>query len=928
MDINETLQQAISHHGAGRFHEAEALYLQILQADPRHPDANHHLGVMALQLGKAELGLPYLQAAWEAAPSVGQYWLSLTECLLAMGLAQDALLVIEEAVKRGADSPQARQLLARANGSYDEALPPAVDVREAMSRAGSAPPAELERSIRPLTGLYPNWAFGWNALGVALQRQGKDGVAALRRAVELAPDDAGMHNDLGMALKEQGMLDEALPSFRRALQLKPKYVEAHFNLGMALKAKGQTGEAMASLKQALRIKPDAVAHNELGMLLQTGGRLDDAIKSLRSATRIAPKLAEAHNNLGLVLQKQGKLGEAAASIRRALEIRPDYADAHCNLGLILHLQGRHDDALASLGQAIKADPGNANRYLHLGLLQQVQCKPKDAVASFCRALEIDPDLAQALNGMGFVLLTLGHLDAAMLSIRRALELRPDYYDAYLALGAIQKAQGQLVDAAASFRKALEMQPDAAQPHNSLGMILVEQGQWDDAIPHLRRAVQLTPHEGQYHASLLFALSHDMTLDAHSLFMEHRRFAEQFETPLRVSWPRHANPRDPERRLQVGFVSGDLYNHAVASFVEPVLAFLADCPQLSLHAYYNNVIEDNVTQRLRGYLKHWHSIVGLPDAALAEKIRADGIDILIDLSGHTAKNRLPAFARKPAPVQASWMGYPGTTGLQAMDYFLADRYFLPPGQFDDQFTEKIVRLPATVPFLPSESAPPVNALPALSNGYVTFGSFNRPSKLSRAVIALWSQLLRALPDSRMLLGAMPEDGKYDTLIEWFAQEGIARERLDFHKRSGMESYLGLHRQVDICLDTFPYNGGTTTCHALWMGVPTLTLAGSTTAGRPGASILGHAGLEAFIAHDAADFVHNGLSWANNLAELSDIRSGMRERFAKSAMGQPAVVAAGLERALRIMWQRWCMGLPAESFEVSLQDVNQAVQETGK
>jgi predicted O-linked N-acetylglucosamine transferase (SPINDLY family) len=264
----------------------------------------------------------------------------------------------------------------------------------------------------------------------------------------------------------------------------------------------------------------------------------------------------------------------------------------------------------------------------------------------------------------------------------------------------------------------------------------------------------------------------------------------------------------------------------------------------------------------------------------------------------------------------------------MDYFLTDRFFLPPGQFDRQFTEKIAYLPASAPFLPSRDAPPVNALPALSNGYVTFGSFNRLSKLSRSVIALWSQLLRALPNSRVLLGGMPEDVKCDTLIEWFAQEGISRKRLDFYPHSDINSYLTLHHQVDICLDTFPYNGGTTTLHALWMGVPTLTLAGRTAAGRSGAAILGHAGLETFVAHDAADFARKGLFWAGNLAALSDIRAGLRERFAKSAMHQPAMVAAGMESALRIMWQRWCAGLPTESFKVSLQDTNNKIQEVGK
>jgi hypothetical protein len=299
--------------------------------------------------------------------------------------------------------------------------------------------------------------------------------------------------------------------------------------------------------------------------------------------------------------------------------------------------------------------------------------------------------------------------------------------------------------------------------------------------------------------------------------------------------------------------------------------------------------------------------------LAQQIRADGIDILIDLSGHTRNNRLLTFARKPAPIQASWIGYPGTTGLQAMDYYLADRFLLPPGLFDGQFTEKIVRLPGTAPFCPAQESPPVNALPALTNGCITFGSFNRLNKITRPVVALWSRLMSAVPGSKMLMGAMPEGDDHSGLIDWFAREGIARERLSFHPRSGIAAYLELHHQVDICLDTFPYNGGTTTLHAIWMGVPTLTLAGGTVPARQGAALLGHVGLEEFVAQDAADFVRKGLRWTGDVAALAELRSGLRERFAHSALGRPELIAAGLESALRTMWQRWCAGLPPESFD---------------
>ena len=274
-----------------------------------------------------------------------------------------------------------------------------------------------------------------------------------------------------------------------------------------------------------------------------------------------------------------------------------------------------------------------------------------------------------------------------------------------------------------------------------------------------------------------------------------------------------------------------------------------------------------------------------------------------------------FAHKPAPLQVGWMGYPGTTGLQSMDYYLGDRFLLPPGKYDHLFTEKLVHLPAYASFKPLADAPPVNDLPALRNGHVTFGSFNRPNKISRDVIALWSALLRAVPDARMVLGAIPVYGQYDTMLSAFAEEGIDRERLHFYRKTNMQAYLGLHHQVDICLDTFPYNGGITTMHALWMGVPTLTLAGQTVGGRMGAGIQAHVQLDAFVAEDAAAFVQQGAQWARQLPELAGLRAELRKRFSSSALGQPALAGAGLAQALRSMWQGYCAGLPATSFEVT-------------
>ena len=554
---------------------------------------------------------------------------------------------------------------------------------------------------------------------------------------------------------------------------------------------------------------------------------------------------------------------------------------------------------------------------------------EEALVPLQRAARLSQEDAQPYNNLGNALVKLNRLSEAEASYRQALELSPNFVEAHCNLGNTLQKLGRLSEAKDSRHRALKINSGFADVHNNLGLVLQDLGQLGDAVACYRRALEIKPDFADAHSNILFCLSHNESLEAQVLLAEHVRFGKQFEAPLKADWPQHTNIRNTERCLQIGFVSGDFYNHAVATFFEPVLAHLSAYPQLSLHAYYNQVIDDSTTQRLRERFAHWHPIAGLSDAALAQKIREDGIDILYDLSGHTSKHRLLTFARKPAPVQVSWIGYPGTTGLSAMDYYQSDRFLFPDGRFDGQFTEKIVRLPASSAFLPSKDAPPVNALPAFSNGYMTFGSFNRPSKISRSAIALWAQLLRALPNSRMLLGAMPQDEKYQTLIEWFAQEDIARERLDSHVRSSMDRYLSLHHQVDICLDTLPYNGGTTTLHALWMGVPTLTLAGHTLAGWAGASFLGHMGLEAeFTARDTADFVQKGLFWAGNLAALSAIRAGLRERFAKSARGQPAVVAASMERALRIMWRRWCAGLPAESFEVLWQDIDRTMQASGK
>lgn len=1096
--LEPELQQAIAEHQAGRYLQAEELYLAILQAQPYHAVANHNLGLLAGQVGQYAAGLPYLHKALSASPDEGQFWISYANGLLQADQPAEALDIIDTAIARGLDNETSQSLRQRALKAIAEAAlsPPQEATQHIVGLYHSGDFIQMETACRDLLEQFPESPFGWSVLGTALQVQGKDALAALRKTVELTPHDAQAHGNLGNAWQDIGNLDAAIDSYLRALEIDPAFAEAHSNLGSALQAQGRHQEASASYQRALAIRPDyAKAHFNLANTLKTQGKLALAADSYRSALALAPYDTEAHFQLGEIAHALGQFDEAAASFRSQLQMTPQDARAHAGLGAALQGAGQVEQAVASYQSAAQLDPhldmlhhnmalalhslqhydaavdayqlalatqphsiallarlGDAHRalgqtdaaitcyrqaleldgengqlMLSLAIALEHAGQPEDAlavyhdasrlnphdidvhfshgaclqslgradkaVACYHRALEIDADSVMTLNNLGAALLGLRQVEAAIAHQRHALTLSPDSDVAHCNLGACLQALGQFDEAEASyrqalaltpdylvvhnnlcttlqhlgrheealqvcrrmqelgednaplhfnianslqalrqteaakdhFRTALQRDPDYAEAHVNLGSLLQLQGQGEQGMWHIRQALQA--REGHYalaHSNLLFSLSHSDTADAGTLFAEHCRFGELLDASAggSASLP-FANTPEAERRLRIGMVSGDFNNHAIASFLAPVLALLAGNPNLALYAYYNKTNEEVHTQVLRGYMDHWRNVTSLSDTAMETLIRDDAIDILIDLSGHSAANRLPVFARKPAPIQASWMGYPGTTGLRAMDYFLSDNKILPTGKFDHLFLEKIVHLPISAPFIPYADAPDVSPLPALANGHVTFGSFNRANKLNRKVIALWSQVLRALPNSVMLLAGLDGDERDDYLRDWFAEEGIDHARLRFHARGSMAEYMQLHQQVDVCLNTFPYTGTTTLCHALWMGVPTLSLSGSTIPTRSAAAYLGHVGLDAFAAHDEADFVNKGIFLSQNIATLAHLRATLRERFRLSPVAQPALVTQGLERALRIMWRRWCAELPPIAFNAMHHDQRQAI-----
>lgn len=663
------------------------------------------------------------------------------------------------------------------------------------------------------------------------------------------------------------------------------------------------------------LEKEALALIAQGNTLEDTGYLAQARVLYERAVHIAPTLAKTHLNLGNVLLALGQPEDAFQAYSTAILHQPDSAAAHFNLGNAQVACKRLEDALKAYDKALALNPDFVDAMVAQGNVLGDLERFESAIISYQKALVIIPDYAEVHTNLGIAFGFLGRPDDAVLCFGKALVLKPDWPEPYRNLGLAFRALGRLNDSVASFTKAVTLKPDFMEAYCDLANAYRELGESVSAIKFARLARDIDPNESGVWSLLLFCLSNSQDTDRQALFAEHRRFGEHFEPQLRSSWRPHLNLRDPERLLKVGLVSADFRDHAVASFFEPVLTLLLKIPSLSIHIYNSGGPGDAVSLRMKSTTNHWIDVYTLSDEELTDMIREDAIDVLIDLNGHTPAHRLLTFARKPAPIQMSWIGYPGTTGLKSMDYYVGDRHFLPPGEFDGLFTEKILRIPANAPFQPTPNSPAVNTLPALQNGFVTFASFNRIDKIGRDVIVLWSQLLISLPSSKMLLGGMPRSGTFDQITEWFAHEGVGAERLIFHRRNSMDIYLQLHHQVDICLDTFPYGGGTTTCHALWMGVPTLTLVGNTPAGRAGYSIFSHLDLQdLFSAKDRMDFVSKGKWCAANLDHLADLRLTMRRRFQDSALAQPHLVAGGIQYAIRHAWQRWCAELPPISFEV--------------
>ncbi len=734
-------------------------------------------------------------------------------------------------------------------------------------------------------------------------------------------------------LHQAGQLQEARSLYLSVLEHEPLQPDAHYNLGLlALQNQNPMGAA-DHFQSALQANPNEIRYWLNGAIAMMQAGLPDTARSL---LLLGQSRGMASNAVETLLQRLPAL--AFPSVPTAKAAAPNHQTA--NQLLDLHRAGRHAELEAAARRVTIDFPLYSFGWTMLGAALKGQARLDEALSQFQKVVQLAPLDAQALNHLGDALNLLGRLDEAEINLRQALFLNPqypdahrnrgrnffhmheldlaeasclhaihldrDFADAHNTLAIVYNEQGRLLLAMQHACRAIELNPSSIAAHNTLGTSLQNMGKFDAAAAAYKKALAIRPHDAATHHNLLFALNYHPDKTAECIFQAYRDFDAHVGLPCVPLQRSHQNDRNASRRLKVGYVSPDFRQHAVCHFLEPVLAQHA-AEAVEIFAYADVLREDMATVRLRGYVNHWVPTQGIPDEALAERIRADGIDVLVDLAGHTGHNRLAVFARKPAPVSVSWLGFGYTTGLTAIDYFLTDQTAAPAGS-EPLFSETPWRLPTTAyVYRPREGMGDVSPLPALKNGVVTFGTLTRSIRINHRTIRVWSAILQRVPGARLVIdsGSFSDPGVQQEMRDQFTALGVAPDRLLIGYTSPPWDVL---RSIDIGLDCFPHNSGTTLFETLYMGLPYVTLAGRPSVGRIGSAILQEAGHPEWIATSEDEYIEKACALAADLPALAKIRAALRGQMQASALMDEVGFTRRLEAAYRDMFALWAAKTP--------------------
>jgi predicted O-linked N-acetylglucosamine transferase (SPINDLY family) len=734
-------------------------------------------------------------------------------------------------------------------------------------------------------------------------------VTTPTRRTGSGPADIGSADRLiveGNRAEDEGRVEDARRLYEEAVGAAPGYARAHLNLGVALEALQNADGARRCFESALACDPaNPFASYNLGKLLYSRGSLHEAEGHLRAALEHKAEFADAHVVLAAVLEALGDDAGAAGHLEQALAQRPDYPVALLNFAIVARRLGRRSDAEGALRKVLALGHAEPRALIELGTLLHELGRADEAEPLLRTAAEEAPDWPEAHLALARVDASRGRHDAALSGADRAIALRAQWGQAWLERGIALVALQRFAGAEAALRRAVELGPELTEGYRRLASILVNQLRIDDGLKVYEAGRRHDPG-GYLRASELFALTYSDALSTEALFERHKEFGEAMERAHAPIVARFGNSRDPERRLRVGYVSGDLSFHAVALFLIPLLE-RHDKSVVETWCYSMGDVSDEITARIVALADHWLNAAQLPRAEVAETIAHDRIDILVDLSGHSGVPAFDVFVRRPAPVQASWLGYLCTTGLTRIDYRITDAVADPPGASDRYHTETLVRLPRVQWCYRPMVDVAVSAAPACArNGYVTFVSCNHTAKLSRTVRRIWAQILLQAPGTRLLALGVAQGPARETVLRDFAEEGIDPSRIAFEPRLPLEAYFRRLDGADIALDAMPYSGGTTTCDALWMGVPVVTAPGTRSVSRSAASILTTVGLRDWIASTPEDYVRRAVAAAADPEALRGFRATLRSRMRASALTDEPQFARDMEDAYRRMWRTWCAG----------------------
>lgn len=596
--------------------------------------------------------------------------------------------------------------------------------------------------------------------------------------------------------------------------------------------------------------------------------------------------------------------ESLNLLRTARNIAPDNGSVHFNLGNLLHRHGFRKKAIQEFREVIRLQPQNAEAYFRLGNLFSENGRLEDALFCYQKAFQLKPEDVRVLNNLTDVLHRQGKDAQAEEMAKKTLELNPNLVEAHGNLGNVYKKQGNYEKAEFHFKEALKLEPDQAKVLYHLGATLLFSNRHKEASEHLRKAVEINPEFYQSHSSLVYALNYIEQQDQQHVFEEHRQWGTQHSAGIQEEgWP--WIERDLRKKLRIGFVSPDFRAHVVALFIQQLFKHY-DKNQFEFYGYAEVENPDGYTSTFMNLLDGWRSTIGVPDQEVYQTIKNDHIDILIDLAGHSAGNRLKVFSMKPAPIQVSYLGYINTTGLQEMDYRFCDAY-VNPHKTQAYYTEQLIHLPGSFScYEPINPSPPVAETPGLTNQYVTFGCFNNTNKLTPGTIRVWSELLKELPSSKLLLKSshLNDPQTIERFKVQFLEQGVKEEQLIFEGSSEIYEYLASYNKIDIALDPFPHNGGTTSHDLLWMGVPMITLEGDRYVSRFGLSILTNLGYPEWIASNEKEYIHKASALASDLDALNTIRLGLREKMNTSPLCDGTTFSRNFERTLRSLWEEFC------------------------